>query len=134
MAGRAAGLSVLLLVIAVSALSCGGDIGSPNWLDAEHVRVQAVSVPAGAKLLQASGVVRETWESRASWDVETDLTWPAYVDFLKQNLQTFHTRGSASSRISFARWLGNDQEVLEVLVIAEGPPLRVRLTLAGFPS
>lgn len=70
----------------------------------------------------------------SSWEIETDLTWPAYCGWLITRIPPEYKRsGSCDSTVTFSRTTAADAFALQVERLVTVPRFRVRLDYRGYP-
>jgi hypothetical protein len=101
--------------------------GTVDDLDAEVRDLQRRTIPAGASLITATSITRDTWSVKATWEVETPMRWEEYMQSVRGRLTGFIEPTVAQ----FTRTVGSDTHILHVEPLGAGPPLRVRVSFQG---
>lgn len=71
---------------------------------------------------------------QATWEVRTEMEWPAYREWVRGQLSDFRMTSNGERSASFARWLGGDAQHLTIEIDSPEPPLRARVTFAAYPD
>ena len=93
-----------LVLAAIIICACG----SPNPVEQDIRSVQERTIPAGGRLTAAYSAQREGTSLRATWEIETDMSWEAYSRWIAPRLADFQQRASPDGTLRFARILEGD--------------------------
>lgn len=123
-------LSVMIgaMLLAVAIFLAGAHVLNPDTQDRWKAgQFQKILTPPAGRLVAEVDLVG--WSSpRYSWDIETELAWPAYCQWVSERLiPDFHVVAQTDSSIEFARERQHD--ALRLVPRLGSSPLRVRITL-----
>lgn len=129
---RAPPSRILLTAGLLLAVACGAsrDDGSSQ----EVYDLQARTVPPRATLIAGSGLSRDSWKVEATWEIETDLRWEEYAQWVRSQPLGFSGVTGNASELRFTKSRADDMYVLHIEAVSLGPPLRLRVVFQGFPS
>lgn len=122
---------------AIGSLACGQaprrDAVEPALIQDVNTLV-ARSTPEGVTARNLVPLARHAGGVHSSWEIETDLTWPAYCGWLVTRIPPEYKRsGACDSTVTFSRTTPADAFALQVERVATVPRLRVRLDYHGYP-
>lgn len=118
---------ILKLVAAIALLvlvSCDGDAE----LRQAARRAMERTTP-GAESQYAPSVNRAGLAAEATWELQTDMSWKEYGDWLTDRLSPqYERRPTADGSLVFHRALAGDTHTIRLNIVSAGPPLRIRGT------
>jgi hypothetical protein len=114
------------------AVACGAS--RYDALSQEVHDLQTWTVPPRATLMAASGLRREGWTAEATWDIETEMRWEEYTQWVRSQPLGFSGVTLNGSALRFTKSRAEDMYVLHIEAVSVGPPLHLRVTFQGFPS
>jgi hypothetical protein len=114
------------------AVACGASRN--DELSHEVHDLQARTVPPRATLIAASGLSRDGWTAEATWEIETEMRWEEYAQWVRSQPLGFSGVTVNAWELRFTRSRADDMYVLHIEAVSLGPPLRLRVVFQGFPS
>jgi hypothetical protein len=122
-------VSTALVLAALAGAACSP---TPSAIEDEMDRIRASAIAAGASVVAAPAPARDQFSVATSWELESGVTWASYCASFEEALPPGY--GSASARngaVGFVKHLAGDTFYTEIALVANGPPLRVRVTFRG---
>lgn len=95
------------LIAVLLALGLEG-CAQPNPIAAELQAAKKLSVPWGASVTNASPTRREGERIRATWDVETGVSWEAYRQLVTSRFEDYRVVERGEEGLSLTRRLARD--------------------------
>lgn len=92
--------------LAVLGLACCAKEPDPIGRAVQSVKDR--SVPPGGRLIPSYGPGREGQVFRASWEIDTDMTWSAYATWVVAQLPEFQVRANDVDSLRMSRPLEGD--------------------------
>ena len=129
---RAAGSRILVTAGLLLVVACGAP-RDDSLAQEVHV-LQARTVPPRATLIAASGLSRDGWTAEATWEIETEMRWDDYAQWVRSQPLGFSGVTANGSALRFTKSGADDMYVLHIEPVSLGPPLRLRVVFQGFPS
>lgn len=125
---RLAHPAVALGLLVVVAPGCATHRTHEEFL-ALATRTEAGAIPSGARLLAQSQVEERSSSMGISWEVEPDLPWARYSEFLDRSVAPqFDSVREEEGRIVLRRSTRGETQSLTVEATAATPAPRARLT------
>ena len=87
----------------------------PIATDVESARDR--TVPSGGHIVRSYSLRRDGHSARASWEIETQLAWSTYVEWVEPRLGEYGLAERGRDRLRFTRQLEGD--VYTLLLIAK---------------
>lgn len=124
-----AGLLASATLIAWCYQSSDGELDTGEIAD-----LSKLTRPPGAAYFPGSRPVRRQWSVEASWELETDMDWPSYRKWVREQLDGYDARSDGERSLVFRRSIPGDTYMLAIEAVSLGPPLRVQLSFNASPD
>ncbi|MBI5757814.1 MAG: hypothetical protein HZA46_04775 [Planctomycetales bacterium] len=93
-----------------------------------------LSLPDDGAVAQTMVVTRETWQSTATWEFETQREWKAYTDWLATKLGTeFHKTVDDELVVEFRKTQPSEIVIVRSECGPDDQPRRTRMSLIVMP-
>ncbi|HXV60228.1 MAG TPA: hypothetical protein VEK15_06005 [Vicinamibacteria bacterium] len=93
------------------------------------------STPSGGLVLNESLPRVDRWLVQMDWQLETEMEWVEYSEWLHRELTTdFELLDCSEATLLYSRRLEGDRHRIEFRVLRTGPPLRVAIRLVTSPD
>ncbi|MGH2570549.1 MAG: hypothetical protein ACRDGR_04945 [bacterium] len=93
----------------------------------ERIRVAAVT--PGARLITSSAPTQGAFSMETSWELAFDQAWPAYCELFEKSLPPgYDPQTPRGESVTFVKRLPSDTFRVDVALVEDGPPIRVRVT------
>lgn len=114
-------------------LACSHEDRPDRFFSTEFARVKTATLPPDAGILGDLRLDRAASSRSAGWEIESKLTWEKYVASVEGLLagyrrQEEHERAAA---VSFTKRADGDSFSVSLEKLANGPPLKVRVTFVA---
>jgi hypothetical protein len=96
--------------------------------------LQARTVPPRGTLIAASPLRRDSWTAEATWEIETEMRWEDYAQWVRAQPLGYNAGSVNGSALRFTKAVADDMYILRIEAASVGPPLRLRVVFQGFPS
>ena len=115
--------------------SCEIDPGPDTPLPRKLKRLQELTIPPGAQLMDEHPPTIQGWIARANWEFEINHSADAYYGWVAEKLRSsFQAYSAPSSPRRFRRYDHGDVETLSIVTSASDGKLRVMVTLGVYPD
>ena len=124
----------LLLALALAAGACSSNDSNTRALDHEIDQVLRCTVPEGARVSGTAPLRRGRSSAETSWEVEAEQGWSSYQAALERDARAAGYQPGAppgEAKASFLKPEAGDTYYLEVELLDQGPPIRVRVRFAA---
>ena len=126
-------ISVLAATL-LAACACRSE-GALDAVESERRAVVRWTLPPGGSVGIAGKWNRRASRADVTWEIVAPMTWPEYREWSSERRhRDYHQRPAGDGSLSFARLDQADHFLVDVSVIAPGPPVRARVTFTAQPD
>jgi hypothetical protein len=113
---------------------CRGDRAT-DLVQQERLGVIAWTLPPGGSMTAEVELQRSALGAESTWEISAPMSWDQYRAWNRERSKGGYTEArSGDGRSSFARTLPGDRFAVDVVAIAVGPPVRIRVTFTAAPD
>ena len=121
-------------VVSIASLlltDCRSDSGA-SFVEQERVNVVGWTLPPSASMSGGAELRRTAQKAEATWEISTPMTWRQYRSWSEERSKTgYRETRTDDAHLSFKRLLPGDQLLVDIALVAPGPPLRLRVTFTA---
>ena len=101
----------------------------------ERANVVTWTLPPGGTVTGGTELARSNGGVAAAWSVSTTMTWSDYKTWIRSRSGTAYRQVvSDQNQLSYGRQLPGDALLVDVSVMAAGPPLKLRVAFSAHPD
>lgn len=113
------------------ALAACGKPPDPVATDVEATRDR--TVPPGARIVTFYPLRRDDHSARASWEIETEMSWSDYTARVEQRLGEYRLAEKGRDRLRLSRQMDGDVYVLVLVAKPDSKSLRIEASFEARP-
>jgi hypothetical protein len=120
---------------AVVVLSLGTTACGDSAVETQYQHVVERTTPPHQTVPRDVTLVRRDVALEATWDIQTDLNWEQYAEWVAQRLSGEYAATRIESRtMAFSKDVGGDRYAVTITATNSEPPLVLRLQLRLTPD
>ena len=126
-------LAIVGAIAALTAAACVAPRSTGNF-DREVTELRRATSPPDADGVHYTAPGRTGTSIAANWEFTTQMTWPAYVEWVKLRVPVFTLSDESFGRLIFSRRGDSDRYTLTLDARSTDAPLRVSVAWVGMPE
>ena len=127
-------LAFALSAFVAALVSCSTRKTAGEDLAEEVGDLQSKTLPADARMVSRSELVRDGWSGTASWEIETKLSPSDYSKLIVTHLSDFKVLKESDSELVLSKLKGNDTHVIECKFTQMNQEFLVKVAFSARPD